>query len=203
MPINGYLDLDLVRKQLEEPYPSGRMTLQELGDTLAQLVWESFSDFVADPQHRTLLSRLGIPLEGGVPGERITEELLILHMWAHSRAVQLSFFRRVPGEQIKVGLDHLHRGVFEDMVENGTPKAQIPVFEQRVSARYAEYYAAARHSDQTVGMVALDHLVEAGASGSPEAARALTDRAVEVAEPLRDFLEGVDLIASDPPSSPN
>ncbi len=193
--MNGFLDLDLVRSELEEPYPSGRMSLAELGDNLAQLVWESFSDFVADPEYRAFLARLGIPLKDGVPAERIAEELLILHMWAHSRAVQLSFFRTVQRERIKVGLDHLHRAVFEDMVENGTPQAQIPVFEQRVSARYAEYYTAARRSDQAVGMVAVDHLVEAGADGSPAAGTVLTKRLVEIAHPLRDFLEGVELIA--------
>ncbi len=193
--MDGFPDLDLVRKEMEEPYPSSPMSLQQLGDTLAQLVWENFSDFLADPEYQSLLTDLEIPLEGGVPEERIAEELLILHLWAHSRAVELSFHRRVPRDQIKFVLDHLHRAVFEDMVENGTPRAQIPVFEQRVSARYSEYYAAVRHSDEILGRVALAHLVEAGAVDSTGAAKLLTERAVEIAHPLRDFLEGVKLIA--------
>jgi hypothetical protein len=193
--MHGFPDLDQVRSEMEAPYPSGRMSPRELGDTLAQLVWESFSDFVADAEYRPLLLRMGIPLEDGIPPERIAEELLILHLWAHSRAVQLSLFRRVPESDVRATLDHLHAAVFEDMVKNGTPEAQLPVFEQRVSARYTEYYAAAELSDQRVGEVALEHLVEAGAAGGGSAAsRLLTERAIEVANPLRDFVSGVELV---------
>jgi hypothetical protein len=193
--MHGFPDLDQVRSEMAAPYPSGRMSPRELGDTLAQLVWEGFSDFVADPEYRPLLLRLGVPLDDGLPPERIAEEFLILHLWAHSRAVQLSLFRRVPETAVRTTLDHLHRAIFEDMVKNGTPEAQLPVFEQRVSARYAEYYAAAEQSDQRVGEVALEHLVEAGASGAGAgAARVLTDRAIEVANPLRDFVSGVELV---------
>ena len=191
--MNHFLDLDLVRKELEALYPSGRMSLQELGNHLAQLVWESFSDFVTDPDSQSLLTQLGVPLNEGVPTERVAEEVLIFHIWAHSRAVQLAFFRRVPEDQVKAALDHLHSAVFEDMVTNGTPRAQIPVFEQRVSARYAEFYAAARHSDRSVGSVAVDHLVDCDTPGSSKAAKVLTERAVEITHPLRDFLEGVEL----------
>ncbi len=191
--MDGFLDLDLVRKEMENPHPSGRMSVPELGDTLAQLVWESFSDFIADPRYRALLATIGITPEEGFSEERVVEELLILHLWAHSRSVELSFHRRISRDRIKEVLDHLHRAVFEDMVENGTPKAQIPVFEQRVSARYAEYYSAARRSDRAVGRVALALVVEAGATESSGAAEVLTERALEVAHPLRDFLEGVEL----------
>lgn len=179
---------------MEAPYPSGRMSPRELGETLAQLVWESFSDFVADHEYRPFLGRLGVPLEDELPPERVAEELLILHMWAHSQAVQLSLFRRVPEAAVKETLDRLHRAIFEDMVGNGTPEAQLPVFEQRVSARYTEYYAAAKKSDQKVGEVALEHLVEAGAKGTGAAARVLTDRAIEISHPLRDFVAGVELV---------
>jgi hypothetical protein len=193
--MHGFPDLDQVRSEMAAPYPSGRMSPSQLGDTLAQLVWESFSDFVADAEYRPLLLRLGIPLEDGLPPERIAEELLILHLWAHSRAVQLSLFRRVPEADARSTLDHLHGAVFEDMVKNGTPEAQLPVFEQRVSARYTEYYAAAEQSDQRVGEVALEHLVEAGAAEPGQgAARLLTERAIEIANPLRDFVSGVELV---------
>jgi hypothetical protein len=185
-------DLDLVRREMEEPYPSGRMSPLELGDTLARLVWESFSDMLADPEHRDLLGGDGED-EGSVPPERVSEELLILHLWAHTRAVELSFFRRVPEELVRESLDHLHRAVFEDMVQHGTPGAQIPVFEQRVSARYADYNGAARESDRRVGRAALEHLVSAGVPDSPVTAEVITDRIVEIAHPLRDYLEGVQL----------
>lgn len=190
---------DLVRKELEAPFPSGKMSIQELGDTLAQLVWESFSDFIADPEYRADLSGSGIRFEDGVPEKRVAEELLILHMWAHTRAVELAFFRTLSDERIRAGLDHLHRAVFEDMVEHGTPQAQIPVFEQRVSARYADYNGAARRSDPKVGQTALGHLVDEGAPDSPSTAQRLTDRVIEIAHPLRDFLEGVELMPESPP----
>jgi hypothetical protein len=140
-----------------------------------------------------MLERLGLPVEDGLPPERFTEELLIFHMWVHSRAVQLSFVRRVPDPIIREILDHLHRAIFEDMVTNGTTKSRIPVFEQRVSARYAEYYAAAEASDDSVGVAALEHLLGGRPQSPQEAARVLTERAVVMASPLRDFLEGVDV----------
>jgi hypothetical protein len=174
--MDHFLDLETIRAEMTSPHPSGRMTPEELGDNVARFVWESFSDFLVDPQLLALLNRMGIPIEDGVPQERAAEELLIFHMWTHSRAIELSFHRRVPQDAIRRALDHLHRAIFEDMVTNGTPRPQIPVFEQRVSARYAEY----RHLG--------------GSSVSPTAARRLTDRAVEVANPLRDYLEGVDLV---------
>jgi hypothetical protein len=79
------------------------------------------------------------------------------------------------------------------MVENGTPQAQVPLFEQRVSARYAEFYGAAERSDVELGKAVARHL--AGSRQSPDSlVAALTEKAIEVANPLRDFLEEVDLV---------
>ncbi|MSR22123.1 MAG: hypothetical protein EXR92_01050 [Gemmatimonadetes bacterium] len=140
-----------------------------------------------------MLARLGVPVDESLPSETAAEELMIFHMWVHSRAVQLSFFRRVPDSTIRDVLDHLHRAVFEDMVANGTARARIPVFEQRVGARYAAYYGAAESSDQSVGRAVLEHLVEGRRPRLAAVARMLTSRAVEMASPLRDFLDGLDL----------
>ena len=85
----------------------------------------------------------------------------------------------------------MHRAVFDDMVEHGTPAGQLPLFEQRVGARYAEYNQAAADSDQELSRVAVRHLT--GRSGGPAQAVALLDRALSVANPLRDFLEDVEL----------
>lgn len=177
------------------PSPSGRMGPTGLADILARFVWESFSDYLADPEALALLARLGIEVEEGVPPKRAAEELLIFHMWAHSRAVQLSFYGLSTASLAAEVLDKLHRAIFEDMVANGTPEAQIPVFEQRVSARYAEFYAASEVSDKRVGEVALDHITDGRRGKVRGAAAALTERAIEVANPLRDFLEGVELVA--------
>jgi len=165
----------------------------ELGDTLARLVWESFSDFIADGDAENLLGGLGLTKEDGLPAEAPTEEILIFLMWAHTRGLQLAFVGRSDRELVREALDAFHSAIFQDMVENGTPRSQLPIFEQRVSARYAEYYAAAERSDGELGEAVAHHL--AGSERSPASlAAVLTERAIEVANPLKDFLEEVDLI---------
>ena len=169
------------------------MTPQDLGDTLARLVWESFSDFIADGDAENLLGDLGLTQEDGVPEEAPAEEILIYLMWAHTRGLQLAFIGRSERTLVREGLDAFHAAIFQDMVENGTPQAQVPLFEQRVSARYAEYYAAAGRSDGELGKAVARHL--AGSRQSPDSlAAALTERAIAVANPLKDFLEEVELV---------
>lgn len=169
------------------------MTPEELGDTLARLVWESFSDFIADGDAEVLLGDLGLTRDDGLPQEAPTEEILIFLMWAHTRGLQLAFIGRSDRALVKEGLDAFHSAIFQDMVDNGTPEAQLPLFEQHVSARYAEYYGAAGRSDADLGISVARHL--SGSDESPESlAAALTERAIEVANPLRDFLEDVELV---------
>ena len=169
------------------------MTPQDLGDTLARLVWESFSDFIADGDAEVLLGELGLTREDGIPAEAPAEEILIFLMWAHTRGLQLAFIGRSDRSLVKEGLDFFHSAIFQDMVENGTPQAQVPLFEQRVGARYAEYYAAAERSDADLGKSVARHL--AGSRQGPDSlAAALTERAIAVANPLRDFLEEVELV---------
>ena len=67
---------------------------EELGDSLAQMVWESFSDFISDGDAEALLDELGRESTDGIPDERIAEEMLIYLMWAHTRGVQLAFLGR-------------------------------------------------------------------------------------------------------------
>lgn len=168
------------------------MTPGELGDSLARLVWESFSDFMAEEDAAT-------PLPGAHPvredsiDPRSAEEALIFFMWAHTRGAQQAFLGRAPDQRIRHGLDALHQAVFEDMATHGTPVAQLPIFEQRVSARYAEYHQASARSDGDLGEAVCRHL-----AGTPkhciELAHAITERAIAVANPLRDFLEEVELV---------
>ena len=120
-------------------------------------------------------------------------------MWAHTRGAQLAFLGRAPDERIRKGLDALHSAVFEDMVENGTPSVQLPLFEQRVSARYAEYNQAAAESDGKVGTAVSRHLM--GDWARESTSEALRERAVAVANPLRDFLEEVELIEAGIPDA--
>lgn len=169
------------------------MTPSELGDSLARLVWESFSDFVADGDAEVPLTKLGVRTEEGVPDARATEEALIFLLWAHTRGVQLAFLQRAPDELVTRGLDALHHAVFHDMVENGTPRAHIPIFEQRVSARYAEYHQAASVSDARLGELVVRNLTDDDTSHAGKV-QAMTERAIAVADPLKDFLEEVELV---------
>lgn len=170
------------------------MTADELGDNLARLVWESFSDFLAREDVGSPLPEAVTFMEDdGSPDDTIAEEALIFFMWAHTRGAQLAFLGRAPDQNLRKGLDAMHRAVFDDMVSHGTPRVQLPIFEQRVSARYAEYHHAASESDTRLGEAVCHHL--SGAPHDCEAmARALTERAIAVAHPLRDFLEDVELL---------
>jgi len=170
------------------------MTARELGDNLARLVWESFSDFVAKEDVETPLPESFPTTESEEgPTRHTVEEALIFFMWAHTRGAQLAFRGRTPEPLLRHGLDALHSAVFEDMVEHGTPSAQLPLFEQRVSARYSEYHQAAAESDGMLGAAVCRHL-----AGEPEdcmtLATAMAERAVAVANPLKDFLEEVELV---------
>ncbi|MBW3535129.1 MAG: hypothetical protein KY453_07925 [Gemmatimonadetes bacterium] len=172
------------------------MTPDELGDNLARLVWESFSDFIADGDSEIALREFGVTLEDGAPDTHAVEEALIFLMWAHTRGVQLAFVGRAPDDLVRRGLDALHQAVFEDMAEHGTPESQLPLFEVRVGARYAEYHAAAETSDESLGEAVMVHLMDRsnGDGRHPGLARAVADRAIAVTGPLRDFLEEVELV---------
>src|SRR5690606_23682142 len=169
------------------------MTPDELGDNLARLVWESFSDFLAREDVETPVPDMDTLYDDDGSAHNTAEEALIFFMWAHTRGAQLAFLRRAPDELIRRGLDAMHRAVFEDMVAHGTPEAQIPLFEQRVSSRYAEYHQAASASDTRLGRAVSRHL--AGKAERPALSEAIRERAVAVANPLRDFLEDVELVA--------
>jgi hypothetical protein len=168
------------------------MTPEELGDSLARLVWESFSDFVAENEPDFTLTDLLAASGDGVTQGHAAEEALVFFMWAHTRGTQLAFIGRASDELVRRGLDIMHRAVFDDMVFHGTPSSQLPIFEQRVSARYSEYAAAAELSDARLGRAVVRHLT--GSDEAPESAiKAVIERAIAVANPLRDFLADVEL----------
>jgi hypothetical protein len=174
--------------------PPQTMTPAELGDSLARLVWESFSDFLAEEDAEAPLPDVDTLYDDEAASNRTAEEALIFFMWAHTRGAQLAFMGRAPDELIRQGLDAMHQAVFEDMVSNGTPTAQLPKFEQRVSMRYAEYHQAAAESDERLGQAVARHLV--GNVERPALVEAIRERAVAVANPLRDFLEDVQLVGA-------
>ena len=192
---------------LADPGPGLALTPQALGEHTAHLVWETFSEFLVSPELTRLVQTLEIPAAEGIPDEHGARELLIFHLWAHTQAIQQGLGSRNdlegdPREVLRQVLDTLHRAFFEDLEETGVPRAHLPLFEQRVSARYAEYYQAAETDDLAVGKAAMLHLL----NGAPEPGGAeavlphptalLAQRAREVAAPFRDYLASVELRSS-------
>ncbi len=183
----------LMTEDAREFHAPQTITPEGLADDLAVLVWENFTDFVSEWEGDSTFDELKLVDADGKADEHAVEEALIFLMWAHTRGAQQAFVGRAPAELLKRTLDALHEAVFEDMVENGTPRSQLPVFEKRASTRYAEYNTAAAKSDASVGEAVVQHLT---ASSEPPAAFVdiVTARAVEMAGPLRDYLDDVELI---------
>ncbi len=165
------------------------LTPIRLGDGLARLVWESFTDFIemapvtapTDPDQR--------PTPDLVP-----EELLILFLWVHTRACQQALAGRVEPETVRETLDELHRAIFEDMEAHGVAREALPLFEQRVSARYSEYYTAADGDERFIGEIAARR-VSGRHSVDPAFNASLAEAILATAGPLRDFLDEVTVSA--------
>lgn len=173
------------------------MTDRELADRLSQLVWEHVTDF----------------LEGGSPGSEIAagaladhpvdlDELLIFILWVHTHVVQQAYAGRYDGDVVKQLLDATHRRVFADLEEHGIPASRLPLFEQVISSRYADYYAAAKSETTRVGEVAASLVDDRAEADERDAlAGALAQTSMEIAGPLRDFLMDV-RVAPEPAVSP-
>ena len=169
------------------------ITPEGLADDLTVLVWESFTDFISEWESSSTLADAGLVDDEGQPDRRAVEEALIFLMWTHTRGTQQAFVGRAPADLIKMALDGLHDAVLEDMVDNGTPREQLPHFEKRVSTRYSQYHTAAAISDVALGEAVVHHLT--GSVSSPEPlTKAVTERALELTAPLRDYLEDVQLV---------
>ena len=167
-----------------------RMSAEELGENLAQLVWESFSDF---------LERRGMTNDGDGSGDGavlamptvVPEEALIFFMWLHTRSCQQACGANA--ERGRRVLDAMHRALYEDLEESSVPRLQLPLFEQRVSARYAEYYgAASEQTDEKVVEVAARHLL-VNEIERPGIVLDLAEAATITSGPLRDFLVDIEL----------
>lgn len=169
------------------------ITPDGLADDLTVLVWESFTDFVSEWEGSSALAEPKLVDDEGLPDQRAVEEALIFLMWAHTRGTQQAFVGRAPTDLLKRALDGLHDAILEDMVDNGTPRAQLPHFEKRVSARYAQYHSAAAVSDVALGEAVVQHLT-GSANPSEPFTQAVTEHALEVTGPLRDYLEDVQLV---------
>jgi hypothetical protein len=168
-----------------------RMSAAELGDNLAQFVWESFTDFV-ERQAKALPEPAD---EGGAAVLAIPalepEEALIFFMWLHTRACQQACGQEP--DKVREVLDAMHQALYEDLEARAIPRLQLPLFEHRVGTRYMEYYeAAANLTEEKVVEVAARRLL--GAEPVDHATiLALAEAATMTSGPLRDFLQDVDL----------
>ncbi|HEX7117759.1 MAG TPA: hypothetical protein VF212_03180 [Longimicrobiales bacterium] len=163
-------------------------TPDALGDSLARLVWANFSDFLDTAPVATATGP-----DGDAAPDLVPEELLILFLWVHTRACQQALGSRVDADTLKATLDALHRAVFEDMEAHGTARAALPLFEQRISARYAEYYAAAGRGEGRIGEVAARR-VSGKRKADPAFSAILAEATLVAAGPLRDYLADIDLV---------
>ncbi|MFW5947046.1 MAG: hypothetical protein ACOCUW_01025 [Gemmatimonadota bacterium] len=172
-----------------------RMSAADLGDNLARLVWESFTDFMERRGFVREADREG----GGKETDAAVltlptvepEEALIFFMWLHTRACQQAYGHRP--EQIRAVLDMMHQAIYEDLERHAIPRVQLPLFEQRVSARYTEYYeATGSDSEERVVDVAARNVLVNGMK-RPAITLELAEAATVTSGPLRDFLEDLEL----------
>lgn len=167
------------------------MSTGELADRLSQFVWEHVTDFMENGSV-TPESAPGRSVIEGYPVD--VDEILTFFLWLHTRVVQQAFGGRYDPLVVKTVLDAMHRRVFTDLEEHGIAASKLPLFEQIMSARYTEYYAAAKGEDEAVGRVAARY-VGRGQEVSPRLrealAGALAQSAVDIGGPLGDFLSDV------------
>lgn len=172
-----------------------RISTSELGDNLAQLVWESFTDFI---ERRAVATEENDGPDGGTAVLALPtvepEEALIFFMWLHTRACQQACGHSP--ERVRPVLDAMHKGLYEDLEARAISRVQLPLFEQRVSARYTEYYeAAANLTDEKVVEVAARHVL-INSHARPSVMMELAEAATVTSGPLRDFLQDVELAES-------
>lgn len=168
-----------------------RMSPAELGDSLAQLVWESFTDFI---ERRGLVDERD-DQDGGTAVIAMPtvepEEALIFFMWLHTRSCQQACAGQP--ERVKSVLDAMHHALYEDLEARSIPRLQLPLFEQRVSARYTEYYeAATTATEEKVVEVAARHVLVNGMK-RPAITLDLAESATVTSGPLRDFLKDIEI----------
>jgi hypothetical protein len=169
-----------------------QMSAAELGNNLAQLVWESFTDFIerrarAVPEADGDASAAVIAIPAVEP-----EEVLIYFMWLHTRACQQGCGS--DPEQVRGILDTMHQALYEDLEARAIPRLQLPLFEQRVTVRYTEYYeAASEGSEENVVEIAARYIVGADPATDPATILDLAEAATVTSGPLRDFLQDLDL----------
>lgn len=169
-----------------------RISANELGDNLAQLVWESFTDFL---ERRAVSEGQDDDPEGGTAVLAMPtvepEEALIFFMWLHTRACQQAHGH--DPDRIRAVLDSMHKALYEDLEARAIPRVQLPLFEQRVTARYTEYYeAAANLTDEKVVEVAARHVLINGLTRASVTLE-LAEAATVTSGPLRDFLQEIEL----------
>lgn len=178
------IDIDIVESSRRA------MTPTELGQELARLVWESFSDMFTESASIELLNRMNV-LDEESNRTKVAEEVLIYILWAHTRGIQQAYAGQ-ESDLAAAALDELHRALFEDLADNGIGRSELPIFEQRIAERYARYQQAAKSSDMKVGSVAVE-LISGRAADDTEVVHEMATRAISVTAPIADFYAEVEL----------
>jgi hypothetical protein len=175
------------RTHLTDPGPGAPMTSATLGTHLAHMCWESLGSFLESDVAADLLDAAGARPNQPQTGERVGEELLIFHLWIHARALRDAFRSRSDDPGLRTALKAFHSAGYADVVEQGIPKAELPILEERVSQRYIEYHRARERSEEAVVRALLGHL----GIPSDEAdvrVEGMVTHLREVTDPLLDFL---------------
>jgi hypothetical protein len=179
---------DFSAQVMAEFHAPRSMSVTEVGDTLAQLVWESFSDFASRGDAEIAMDELQVQGDD----DHTSEEALIFFLWAHTRGTRLAFVGRAPDERIDAALRAMQTAVLDDMRKQGTPASELPDFEARIKARCSEYSQAAEIGQQQLGEAIVRHLTQSEHARADLAA-AVRSRAAAVTSPLRDFFSDVQL----------
>lgn len=160
------------------------MSAEEVGDHLALLAWHSFLDFLVNSVTR---STPACQAEG-----LMTEEVLILFLWVHTRVCQNAFCGRADTQLQRSVLNRMHRVIFESLEARGMDHAELPLFEQRVGARYSEYNAVADRDASQFAAVAACRC-NGGDEVQPSLRQYLAEAASAAAGPLGDYLSDIEL----------
>ncbi len=171
------------------------MTPDELGDSLARLVWESFSDFLAHEDVETPLPESPpFRTRTATPTGQAAEEALIFFMWAHTRGAQLAFLGADPRPAASAGAWTPCTGpssrTWSSTARPG-PAPDLRAAGQRALRRVPSGGRRVRRAPGRGGVP------PPGRRPPPTGARwpsAITERAIAVANPLKDFLEEVELV---------
>jgi hypothetical protein len=175
------------------------LSLRDLGEHAALLVWESYSDFMTSEPLPRLLDALALAPIGEVAHAPVARELLMYHLWLHFRAIHLGFMARGgPVGDANAATEALCEAFFHDAAEAGVSRERIPTLRAEVALRLKEYSGIAKPGLEAVGVAVVAHMIPPDPPQLPPltlaaAARTLAAHGAELSEPFQDFVASVPL----------